>query len=136
MNQLRRSRHNNMIAGVAGGMAEFFDVDVALVRLVWVMAFFAGGVGLLAYIVCWIVIPEGTAADNSYSSNNNDTDLGPDISGLSTNRRRNAGLLLIGLGLIILLKNLVPWHYWDKAWPLLLVALGLYILLGNRKGDQ
>ena len=45
------------IAGVALGLAEFFDLDVTLVRLVWVLAAIFGGCGLLAYIVGWIVMP-------------------------------------------------------------------------------
>src|SRR5207245_9328652 len=45
------------IAGVALGLSEFFDLDVTLVRLVWVLAAIFGGCGLLAYIVGWIVMP-------------------------------------------------------------------------------
>ncbi len=133
MNNLYRSKQNSMIAGVAGGMAEYANLDVALMRLIWVLAFFAGGVGFLAYIICWIIIPEST---NDSSNDRNDTTLQADHSGQRTARRRNAGLLLIGLGLIFLVKNFIPWHYWDKGWPLILVAVGLYILLANKKGDQ
>lgn len=138
MDQLRRSKHNKMIAGVAAGMAEFFDVDVALVRLIWVLCFFAGGVGFFAYIVCCIILPEETAEGNKNSADDKkETDLDQDsLSRRRAGRRRNAGVLLIGLGLIFLVKNIVPWHYWDKSWPLLLVALGLYILFRDRTGDR
>jgi len=47
-----------MIFGVAGGMAEWLDLDPALVRLVWALLILAGGVGLLLYIVAAIVVPE------------------------------------------------------------------------------
>jgi phage shock protein C len=47
-----------MIAGVAGGIAEYFNVDVSIIRLLWVLAIFAVGGGLLAYIIAWIIIPE------------------------------------------------------------------------------
>ena len=47
------------IAGVCAGFAEYFDLDVTVVRVVWlVLAFFGGGSGLLAYIIAWIVMPE------------------------------------------------------------------------------
>lgn len=56
--KLYRSRKQRMIAGVAGGLAEYFNVDVSIIRLLWVLAIFAVGGGLLAYIIAWIIIPE------------------------------------------------------------------------------
>jgi phage shock protein C len=47
-----------MLFGVAGGMADWLDVDPAIVRIVWALLIFAGGAGLLLYIVAAIVIPE------------------------------------------------------------------------------
>jgi phage shock protein C len=55
--RLYRSRSEKMIGGVAGGLAEYLDVDVSLVRLVWVLLALLGGGGLLAYIVLWIIMP-------------------------------------------------------------------------------
>ena len=56
--RLYRSRSDRMIFGVAGGMADWFDLDPSLVRLVWALLILAGGVGLLLYIIAAIVIPE------------------------------------------------------------------------------
>lgn len=137
LNNLYRSKHNKVIAGVAGGMAEYANLDIALTRLIWVLAFFAGGVGILAYIICWIIIPESSVENNQPSSgDDNETGVQTVNSGQNTTRRNNAGLLLIGLGIIFLIKNFLPWHYWNKGWPLIIVAVGLYILLSNKKGDQ
>jgi len=55
--QLRRSRKNKVIAGVCGGFAEHFDLDISLVRVIWLLVAIFGGGGLLAYIICWIIIP-------------------------------------------------------------------------------
>ncbi len=55
---LYRSRTNRVIGGVCGGIGEYFGVDPTLIRLAWVLFVFAGGSGVLAYIVCWIIIPE------------------------------------------------------------------------------
>lgn len=52
-----RSRTDEKIAGVCGGFAEYLEVDVTLVRLVWLAALFLGGWGFIAYIVAWIVMP-------------------------------------------------------------------------------
>ncbi len=47
-----------MIAGVAGGMAEYLEIDPTIVRLLWALAFLPGGVpGLLLYALCWVIIP-------------------------------------------------------------------------------
>lgn len=56
--KLYRSQKNRMIAGVCGGIAEYLDVDPTLVRLAWVLVTFAGGAGLLAYLIAWIIVPE------------------------------------------------------------------------------
>ena len=47
-----------MIAGICGGLAEYFDTDPTLIRFLWVLFTFAGGSGILAYIIAWIIIPE------------------------------------------------------------------------------
>jgi len=57
--RLYRSRTNRMIAGVAGGMAEYFGIDPTLVRLIWVLLLIPGGVpGFLPYVILWIVVPK------------------------------------------------------------------------------
>ena len=56
--RLYKSNVNKKIAGVCGGIAEFFDIDPTLVRLAWVLFTCLGGSGLLAYIICAIVMPE------------------------------------------------------------------------------
>jgi phage shock protein PspC (stress-responsive transcriptional regulator) len=56
--RLYRSRDDRMLFGVAGGMADWLDIDPAIVRIVWALLIFAGGAGLLLYIVAAIVIPE------------------------------------------------------------------------------
>ena len=56
--KLRRSTENRMIAGVAGGVAEFFDLDATVVRLVWVLMVVFAGFGALLYVIMWIFVPE------------------------------------------------------------------------------
>src|SRR5712691_2621252 len=56
--RLARSSRERMWAGVAGGMAEYFDLDPALVRLMWVAAaVVSGGLAVPVYIVAWIILP-------------------------------------------------------------------------------
>ena len=55
--KLYRSDENKMLAGVCGGIAEYFGVDTTLIRLAWVVFSLLGGSGLLAYILAAIIIP-------------------------------------------------------------------------------
>ena len=55
--RLYRSRTDRKIAGICGGLANYFDIDPVIVRLAWVLLFFLGGSGIFLYIVAWIIIP-------------------------------------------------------------------------------
>ena len=58
-NPLRRSRHNHLVAGVCGGLAEFFGVSAFWFRLSFLIALIPGGVpGLALYLLLWLIIPK------------------------------------------------------------------------------
>ena len=59
---LMRSSRNRVLCGVCGGIAEYFDIDPTIVRLIWLAIVLFGGTGVLAYILAAIFIPEETAA--------------------------------------------------------------------------
>ena len=56
--RLYKSRKDKKLDGICGGIAEYFDIDPTLVRLAWILFTALGGSGIVAYIVCAIVIPE------------------------------------------------------------------------------
>ncbi len=56
--KLYRSKKDKMIAGVCGGIAEYFDVDPTLIRLLTVLFVLLGGAGVAVYIIAWIIIPK------------------------------------------------------------------------------
>lgn len=58
MKKLYKSESDRKLAGVCGGIAEYFNIDSTLVRLLWAIFFFLGGSGLLAYIICAVIIPD------------------------------------------------------------------------------
>lgn len=55
---LTRSANNKMVAGVLGGFAEYFDVDVTLLRVLFVASFLLPGPQILLYLAAWIIMPE------------------------------------------------------------------------------
>ncbi len=56
--KIYRSKTNRVIAGVCGGLGEYFNIDPTIVRLLWVILILAGGSGIIAYIIAWVIIPE------------------------------------------------------------------------------
>jgi phage shock protein C len=71
--RLVRPMHKKSIAGVCAGFADYLEVDLTLMRIIWLCAAIFTGVGFIAYLVCWIVMPKDYAA----------TDPRPSASGLS-----------------------------------------------------
>ena len=56
--RLYRSGKGKILGGVAGGMAEYFNVDPVIMRLLWVLFILLYGTGILFYIIAWIIIPK------------------------------------------------------------------------------
>jgi phage shock protein C len=55
--KLRRSRHERMIAGVCGGLGEYFNYDPAWIRLLFILFLLLGGSAIFVYLVMWLVLP-------------------------------------------------------------------------------
>ncbi|MFZ2323966.1 MAG: PspC domain-containing protein [Ignavibacteriaceae bacterium] len=145
--KLYRSVTDKMIGGVAGGIAEYFDIDPAIVRLIFVLAVIFGGSGILAYIILWIIIPQkpyiitpfdqNKQTDNSENKDekkNNNSEF--DMNNLNVKHGDNksifGGAFLILLGGIFLLHNFVPRFHFGDFWPLILIGLGIAIILKAR----
>jgi phage shock protein C len=141
--QLYRSRKTRMIAGIAGGLADYFDLDVALVRLFWIITIFLGGGGILAYLIAWVVIPEEDSVsgrnrpDESHQAEQSQNPEQPttviyETTAVQHDKVRKlsgAGVVLIAVGLIILFKDSLPWHMVKFLWPVALIGLGLFLLI-------
>ncbi len=56
--KLFKSASQRMLCGVCGGIAEYFNMDVTLVRILWVIFTLMGGSGLLAYVIAAVIMPE------------------------------------------------------------------------------
>ena len=56
--KLYRSKTDQKVAGVCGGIAKYFKIDSSIIRIIWALLILCAGTGLLAYIVCAFVLPE------------------------------------------------------------------------------
>jgi phage shock protein C len=126
---LYRSRGERMVAGVAGGLSQYFNLDPVLVRLSFVALMFGGGMGLPLYIVLALVVPERPLGEA-------EAPLSPIIN--SRHAQEITGLALAGLGALLLVGNLgwgsAFWHLFNGhvLWPLALIIVGAILLLRQR----
>jgi len=60
--RLTRSRTDRKIAGVCGGFGKYFNMDPTIFRIVWVALALGAGVGIIAYLIFWLAVPEEPAA--------------------------------------------------------------------------
>ncbi|QQY78802.1 phage shock protein C (PspC) family protein [Keratinibaculum paraultunense] len=125
--KLKRSRNDRMIAGVCGGIAEYFNIDPTIVRIIWVLlCFVPGSPGLLAYLICALIIPEDDGVIYQDEKNN----INPKNTALFI------GLALIIIGGAMLMKVIWPQFAFKimnigKYWPVLLIIFGLYIIINQ-----
>jgi phage shock protein C len=136
--KLYRSETNHVIAGVAGGLGEYFGIDPTLIRLILVLTTIFGGSGILIYVVLWILIPresetdkktEDTIKDNAEEFKTKARSFAEEFKNMrSENHPRNwFGFVVIFIGLMFLLQNLgfLQFHLF---WPVIIIALGLFLL--------
>ena len=148
--RLRKSKEDSMLFGVAGGLAEYFDVDPTLMRAAWIVFILASaGTALIAYIILAIIMPkqEPTAAQTSQAAGEDVEELPEDASqptprkdeGWRWSSHRNLfGVALVAAGVLSLLSNLglLFWWRWDVLWPLALIAIGAALILGRFTGGS
>jgi phage shock protein C len=114
--RLFRSSSDKVVAGVCGGLAQYFNVDPALVRLAFVLFALVGGASVLLYIVLWIAVPVGA---------------GTPTQGLSDRGHEMLATVLIAIGALWLLANIGAFSFvnWRIGWPIVLIVVGATLLL-------
>jgi phage shock protein C len=155
-NRLYRSTTSRVFGGVAGGIAEYFDVDPIIIRMLFVIIAFAGGGGVLVYFILWIAIPPrpidpftfnmgqgdssnpppppGMAEPGSESSQAFDASPFPPVDSKPEYRSRGGligGLILISLGCIFLADRFIPHINFGDLWPIILVVVGAVLIVTN-----
>jgi phage shock protein C len=138
--RLYRSRTDTVIGGVAAGLANYLNTDPALVRVGWVvLALVTNGVGVLAYLVCWVAVPEEPKVTA-------EPVIGPDGEPMPVveapveprpHREGRAGLV-VGVGLVLLgawflVREYLPPVNWNLIWPVVLIGIGALILITSSR---
>lgn len=146
--KLNRSVKDKVFGGVAGGLAEYFEIDPIIVRVLFVVSVFFHGAGLIAYIVLWLAVPEApyvfeTASNaGAPGTPNAEPDIKADnpaaayfksLDEKKLKRNKNIGIVLLVLGCILLADNFIPRIHFGDFWPIILIALGVSLLLNSKK---
>ncbi len=125
--KLYRSENEAIIGGVCGGLAEYFDLDVTIIRLIWAAAVLVGGFGGVLYIIAWVVIPTRSEHEIKVQGQRE-----PKTYETTYQQRRVAGGIFIVVGLLLLMRNILPalfaWISWARLFPAILIIVGLVIL--------
>lgn len=140
--KLYRDESRKTIAGVCAGLADYFVVDVILIRLLFVLALILKGGGLLVYVILWIVMPpkrlifNDPVVDYTVPLKSNPNPF-HNIPAKKNNGGLIGGILLIFFGSFLLLDefDIIPDLDFDKLWPVILIAVGLGLLLKSNKKE-
>ena len=156
--KLYRSRTDSVIGGVCGGLAEHFNIDPVIVRVIAVLLIFSGGAGLIAYLILWLVVPlqgaDAAQPKDTIQANANEIketaegigqevretisteERDPETAARIRNRRRTwLGIGLVAVGAVILLGNLrlLWWFNWGVIWPVPVIIVGVIVLVLARR---
>lgn len=145
--KLTRSSTDTVIAGVAGGLAEYLNIDSTVVRVIFIILTFAGGFGVLLYVILALVIPPATTQPEPASAfDKKVADLHEEVKqkakewkeqvGAKPRPRRSrsvVGWILLIVGAFILLDRLdiVDTAWTGTYWPVLLIVGGLLFIAAD-----
>ena len=133
--RLYRSRNQRMLAGVCGGIAEYFNIDVTIVRLIWGLLSLLPLIGLLIYIISAIIIPERPFGyqDNEPFANGDGFPPVDKAKAMSI-----LGLVLIVVGILALISGLFPvlWRIIRHGfWPAIIIIIGIMLIHSSWKNS-
>jgi len=154
--RLFRSTTDKKIGGVCGGLAEYFDIDPLLVRLLFIIFVIVAGGGILLYLILWIITPEKTVFTDQPLSRPNmenqkenqeapkdSNETHPKEASLKHDcgQRRHRGsligaLVLITLGTLFLADEFIPHINFGDLWPIILIVIGIGLLLNSVTGKR
>ncbi|MBN2411037.1 PspC domain-containing protein [candidate division KSB1 bacterium] len=137
--KLYRSGVDQMIGGVCAGVAEYVNIDITIVRIIWLLSVLVNGIGLIAYLICLVFVP-----------------LNPEHAALPAGERKRPGntglfigIALIFIGFLFIFNNffghlrMFHWHWfgfwpfqWHLIWPILIIGFGVWYIIYTLQKDK
>ncbi len=115
-----------MIAGVCGGLAEYFETDPTLVRIIFVFLGLMGATGLFLYLIIWFIL------DNKERSEHGHEELAHSGHKHPLEIRSLLGFFVILIGVLFLVENFFPGYGIEKFWPIFLIFFGVLIMIHRK----
>lgn len=145
--KLERSKKDRFLAGVCGGLGEYFDIDSLIFRLVFILLTIFAGSGVIIYIICWILMPEaGESRGEDIGENIKEgaskmaheiKEKASKIDDTEKDRKGRlvGGLIILTIGLIFLFQNIMPQYglNFGKLWPLIIIVIALGVIIDSGK---
>ena len=137
-----------MLGGVSQGLAEYFNIDVTLIRVVFVLLFFTPVPAFFAYFILWVVLPVkydygfAGVGDSEAFNSTNDISQNSNFTFMSSHNQKNnliGGAVLIILGVFFSFNEYFDINLFDKIWqlwPLFFIGLGIWLIVKDRKDDN
>ena len=130
--KLERNPMNKVIGGVCSGLADYFNLDVALVRVLFVIALMFASFGFWLYIILWVVLPEKNVSFDFGGQTQREREQSQD-EGQHTEENKKltsivSGVIVILIGFVFLINNFIPIGWIWKLWPLILVVIGAVMI--------
>lgn len=127
-----------MIAGVAAGVAEYFGLEPTLVRVLWFVSIFFGGIGLVLYVGLAIIMPlEPVSAATAVEGATGMVEGHLHPARPSGRLSMVLGAVLILIGALALLDLALPgWASWRQLWPLLFIGIGGLLVVGALRRES
>lgn len=160
--KLYRDEHRKMVGGVCAGLADYFSIDVSIVRIIFLVSLCLKGAGALPYIVLWIVLPKKNTlfaeptVDYTVPPTWPDQPFEPGFKQPFQARpykspkmpkaprgpRSHTGsiiggtiMLMIGLALLSNQLDLIPYYAVRQYWPVVIIVIGLIVIFANNKKE-
>jgi phage shock protein C len=144
-NRLVRPESGRVLAGVCSGLAQWLGLDVTLMRLIFILLGIVTGMGLLVYIVLWVIIPSAgddinAQKDWSARAGQMRDDFIQATSQPNMDALRIFGGVLVIAGGFYLFREIKPeWFFWANKgifWAVALIAIGVVLVIRSAKGDR
>ncbi|GAB4138831.1 MAG: PspC domain-containing protein [Ignavibacteriales bacterium] len=143
--KLFRSRKYRILGGVAGGLAEYFNIDPVITRILFIAFTLTHGIGVVIYIILWVIVPDEPIEimlnELGKKKESGEETKFPDLEELkpqvpSTKSSLIFGIIITVLGVIFLLSNILPFLDFDNILPIIFIIVGAFLIWNSTRSGK